>query len=229
MPTTPTPFRIAVVPGVNPGKWTKTWTERTRTPIEVTPIEAAVQRDVLTAGEADIAFVRLPIDREGLSVIRLYEEVPVVVVPREHPVSLYESITLADLDGETIRTEPVDEAIDLVVAGAGILLLSQSIARQHARRDLITRPVTDAAVIEIALAWLSDATTEDVEEFIGIVRGRTAASSRGTTTANESADQKLADQKLADRKPKSQMSVSKKSAGQEPIRRNRTGQKPRRR
>jgi hypothetical protein len=41
------------------------------------------------------------------------------------------------------------------------------------------RPVTDAPVTEIALAWLTDRTTPDVDEFIGIVRGRTAASSRG--------------------------------------------------
>ncbi|MDQ1542371.1 MAG: hypothetical protein QOK08_9, partial [Actinomycetota bacterium] len=33
--------------------------------------------------EADLGFVRLPIERDGLSVIRLYGEVAVIVVPRD--------------------------------------------------------------------------------------------------------------------------------------------------
>ncbi|MEX1077599.1 MAG: LysR family substrate-binding domain-containing protein [Homoserinimonas sp.] len=196
MPTNPTPFRVAIVPGVNPGKWTRAWADRRRTPIEVTPIGQADQLAALTEGRADVAFVRLPIDRANLNVIRLYEEVAVVVVPREHPISLYDSVTTADLAGETIRQEPVDAAIDLVVAGAGIMLLPQSIARQHTRRDLEVRPVTDAPVTEVAIAWLAEETTPDVEEFVGIVRGRTAASSRGASgEPQEAAPRKSAQQK----------------------------------
>jgi DNA-binding transcriptional LysR family regulator len=180
MPANPTPFRVAIVPGVNPGKWTKAWSERRRTPIEVTPIEVTDQRAVLTDGRADVAFVRLPIDRDDLSVIRLYEEVTVVVVPIEHPISLYDSVTLADLEGETVRHEPLDDAIDLVVAGVGILVVPFSLARQHTRKDLAVRPVTDAPTTEVAVAWLSDATTADIDEFIGIVRGRGPNSSRGS-------------------------------------------------
>lgn len=179
-----TPFRVAIVSGVNPGKWTKAWADRRTEPIEVTPIDVADQRAVLLDGQADLVFVRLPIDRERLNVIRLYEETPVVVAPKDHPISVFESVTLADLASETVRTEPLEDAIDLVVAGAGILLLPQSIARQHARRDLAVRPVTDAPATEIAIAWLNDHApenhvSESIEEFVGIVRGRTAASSRG--------------------------------------------------
>lgn len=178
-----TPFRVAIVPGVNPGKWTKAWSERQRIPIEVAPIEVEAQRTVLVDGEADVAFVRLPIDRDGLSVIRLYEEIPFVVAPLEHPLSVFDTVTLADLEGEDVRTEPIADAVDLVVAGVGILLVPQSIARMHTRRDLVMRPVTDAPVTEIALAWPADRTTPDVDEFVGIVRGRTAASSRGNPQA----------------------------------------------
>lgn len=174
-----TPFRVAIVAGVNPGKWTKAWTERRREPIDVTPIEAEAQRAVLVDGDADVAFVRLPLNRDGLTVIRLYEEVPFVVAAAEHPLSLYDTVTLADLDGEVVRTEAIADAIDLVVAGVGILLVPQSIARIYTRRDLVMREVTDAPVTEIALAWPADRTTTDVDEFVGIVRGRTAASSRG--------------------------------------------------
>lgn len=182
MPTSPTPFRVAIVPGVNPGKWTKAWAERQNTPIEVTPVAESDQRAVLTDGLADVAFVRLPIPREELSVIRLYEEVPMVVVPRDHPISLYDAVTLADLEDETVRYEPLEDAIDLVVAGVGVLVVPQSIARQHTRRDLAMRPITDASATEIAIAWLSEATTPEIDEFVGIVRGRTASSSRGVVT-----------------------------------------------
>ena len=37
---------------------------------------------------ADLSFVRLPVDREGLSVIPLYAELPVVVAPKEHEIAL---------------------------------------------------------------------------------------------------------------------------------------------
>jgi DNA-binding transcriptional LysR family regulator len=183
MPANLTPLRVAIVPGVNPGKWTKAWSQRRKNPIEVTPILDSDQRSVLTDHSADVAFVRLPIDSSDLSVVRLYEEVTVAVVPVEHPISLFDAVTLADLDGEAIRTEPLEDAIDLVVAGVGILVLPHAVARQHARRDLAIRPITDAPTTEVAIAWLADATTDDIEEFVGIVRGRTAASSRGMPAA----------------------------------------------
>src|SRR5690554_2757780 len=135
MPANLTPLRVAIVPGVNPGKWTRAWSQRRKNPIEVTPILDSDQRSVLTDHSADVAFVRLPIDSSDLSVVRLYEEVTVAVVPVEHPISLFDAVTLADLDGETIRTEPLEDAIDLVVAGVGILVLPHAVARQHARRD----------------------------------------------------------------------------------------------
>jgi DNA-binding transcriptional LysR family regulator len=136
---------------------------------------------VLTDRSADVAFVRLPIDSSDLSVVRLYEEVTVVVVAVEHPISLFDAVRLADLAGESIRSEPLEDAIDLVVAGVGILVLPHAVARQHARRDLAIRPITDAPPTEVAIAWLKDETTDDIEEFVGIVRGRTAASSRGSS------------------------------------------------
>lgn len=217
MSTHSSPFRVAIVPGVNPGKWTKAWAQRRTAPIEVTPVDAGDQRTVLVDGLADVSFVRLPVERHGLSVIRLYEEATVVVVPGDHPIALFDSVTTADLDGETIRHELLEDAIDLVVAGVGVLVVPQSIARQHARRDLAMRPITDAAATEIAIAWLSEATTPDIEEFVGIVRGRTAASSRGAAAAPaEPAEKKPAPKKQAPKKP-----GAKKPAARKPTSRQR--------
>lgn len=202
------PLRVAIVPGVTVTKWTRAWSERRPdTALEVMPVAEPQQRSVLftpltvdseeTGGgpdadgptaekshTADISFVRLPVDQSDLSVIRLYREQPVVLVPRDHPIALFESITLGDLSGETLRTEPLRDAIELVAAGVGIVVLPQSIARQHARKDVVARPITDAPPTEIAVAWVAEHTTIDIEQFVGIVRGRTAASSRGTGAAD---------------------------------------------
>ena len=66
-----------------------------------------------------------------------------------------------------------------MAAGIGLLVVPQSLARLHHRRDLVFRPVTDAPQSQVALSWLEDRTSDLVEEFIGIVRGRTVNSSRG--------------------------------------------------
>ena len=57
--------------------------------------------------------------------------------------------------------------------------MPQSLARLHHRKDLTYRPVTDAPQSQVALSWLEGQTTDLVEEFIGIVRGRTVNSTRG--------------------------------------------------
>ncbi len=60
-----------------------------------------------------------------------------------------------------------------------MLLVPQSLARLHHRRDLTYRTMADAPQSRIALSWPEEQTTDLVEEFIGIVRGRTVNSSRG--------------------------------------------------
>jgi hypothetical protein len=71
-------------------------------------------------------------------------------------------------------------------------LVPQSVARSHSRRDLVYRPVTDAEPTTIALAWLVDNPNELIEEFIGIVRGRTANSSRTAATRPAAPEKKPA-------------------------------------
>jgi hypothetical protein len=77
------------------------------------------------------------------------------------------------------RPATTGDAIELVAAGIGLLVVPQSLARLHHRRDLTYRPVADAPASEVALSWPEDRHTDLVEEFIGIVRGRTVNSTRG--------------------------------------------------
>jgi DNA-binding transcriptional LysR family regulator len=184
----PPALRIAFAPGVTVGKWTRRWQDRhPDLPIEVFPATEGEGVAVLHDGRATLSFVRLPIERDGLSVIRLYGEIAVLVVPRESELAQLESVAerqvveLAQVaDYSPVR--PVKDAVALVAAGVGFLRLPHSLARLHARKDVVAIPIEGAAETEIAIAWLRDETTEPVEEFVGIVRGRTEASSRANPT-----------------------------------------------
>ncbi|SHI62052.1 LysR family substrate-binding domain-containing protein [Streptomyces sp. 3214.6] len=193
-------FRLAYVPGVTPAKWARIWQERLPdtplTLLQVTPAEAS---DLLREGAADAAFVRLPVDRTVFSAIPLYTETTVVVVPKDHVITAAEEITLDDLADEVVlhplddvlgweqppgepafeRPATTEDAIELVAANIGVLVVPQSLARLHHRRDLTYRTVVDAPQSEVALSWPEEATTDLVEDFIGIVRGRTVNSTRG--------------------------------------------------
>ena len=185
MDTVPAAFTIAFTAGVTLTRWTRAWEERQRRiPLAFVATDAASQVSALHDGRADVSFVRLPVDRTGLSIIPLYAEVAVVILPKEHPLAALESVTLHDLASEdrVADTLSAADAVELVAAGGGIVTLPQSIARLHARKDVVARPVTDAPVTTIAIAWLEQRTTAQVEEFVGIVRGRTAASSRSVPT-----------------------------------------------
>lgn len=185
MDEAPADFTIAFAAGVTLTRWTRAWQQRQRhIPLAFLPTDATNQVSALHEGLADVSFVRLPIVRKGLSIIPLYDEVAVAIAPKEHPVSAVESVTLADLASEhrVAKTLSAWDAIELVAAGGGIVILPQSIARLHARKDVVARVVTDAEVTTIAIAWLEDSTTARIDEFVGIVRGRTAASSRAVPT-----------------------------------------------
>ncbi|MFF8973441.1 LysR family substrate-binding domain-containing protein [Streptomyces sp. NPDC014995] len=212
-------FRLAYVPGVTPAKWVRIWQERLPgvplTLLQVTPAEAS---DVLRDGSADAGLVRLPVDRTVFSAIPLYTEATVVVVPKDHLLTAADEVTLDDLADEVVlhplddvlgwerppgepafeRPATTADAIELVAANVGVLVVPQSLARLHHRRDLTYRTVVDAPQSSVALAWPEEATTDLVEDFIGIVRGRTVNSSRGRT---QQQPQPKGDKKREPRKP----------------------------
>lgn len=210
-------FSVAFVPGVTLAKWSKVWSERRPDlPLGFLPTPEQDQVRVLHDRAAEVSFVRLPVDNSDLSVIPLYREIPVVVLPKEHALADAESVTVADLAAEHLLQDPDlvpewrdvaeeirdgtrrplpsirdgDDAAELVAAGVGIVIVPQSVARLHSRKDVVARPVTDVAESQIALAWLEENTTPDVEEFIGVVRGRTARSSRAPQEEPEKAPPK---------------------------------------
>lgn len=179
-------FTLAYVPGVTPAKWVRMWADRRPDdPLTLLQTDVADQLTVLKDGRADMSLVRLPIDRDGVHLIPLYVEQPVVVVPKEHPITAFDEVSLADLAEENLLEFPdlTDaQLIEVVATGAGIAVMPQSIARLYGRKDVKYRPVTDAEPTEVGLAWLVERQSDLTEEFVGIVRGRTARSSRSAPT-----------------------------------------------
>ena len=194
------PFVLGAIPGATPGKWIDAWHERLpEVQLDLHAIAVADQRSALLGGGLDAALVRLPVDQDGLHVIALYEVVPVVVAAADSHLMAADELDLADLVGEVIVVPQDDvlglevpggvaasfapphdseEAIAVVAAGVGVVIVPMSIARLHRRRDADYRALRDGPNSAVALAWPVGRTTPAVEAFIGIVRGRTANSSR---------------------------------------------------
>lgn len=177
-------LRVGYVPGVTVSKWARIWAERFGDgSLELIGVPQAEQETALRQGRVEMCFVRLPIEREGMHAIPLYAESAVVVVPKDHPVALFEQIGIADLADERMQDAADIDAlagtVELVAAVGGAAIMPHSLARLHHRRDLVYRTVADAPSTQIALAWPVDRDSDVVQDFIGVVRGRTARSTRG--------------------------------------------------
>ena len=179
------PLRVTFVAGVTPDRWARTWRERfPDVPLELVPTEEAAQLDALRSGRAEMAFVRLPVEREGLHLIPLYDEVPVAVLPKEHLYAGLDEVVEADLAEEhrpDLSAMTVRQAVEVVASGTGVVVLPMSVARLHHRKDVVAVPVRDLEPTQVGLAWPVTADDPRLEEFVGVVRGRTARSSRGQT------------------------------------------------
>lgn len=189
-------FRVGFVTGATPDKWARAWRERRpRDPLHLAPVTEDEQEPAVREGRLDMCLARLPVDRDGLHCIPLYDETAVVVVPVEHLVTAAEEVTLADLaeeqlvvphrsgwtpSGSQLDFPPMSlrEAFEVVASGTGIVLAPMSVARLHHRKDLTYRPVTDLPPTTVGLTWRVDNEDPRVQFFIGIVRGRTVRSSR---------------------------------------------------
>ena len=189
-------FTLGVVAGTTPGKWVRIWGERMpRVPCRLEPLSAATQREALD--RVDAALIRLPIETDGLHVILLYDDLPVVIFPSDSHLAAAEELEPSDLHDQVLICPGDDvlgwrggtpaafdppattaEAIEVVGSGVGIVVAPMSLARLHHRKHVDYRPFRAGPVSTVALAWRADRSTELVETFVGIVRGRTARSSR---------------------------------------------------
>jgi len=205
-------MRLLLVPGTSPDRWARVWRERLPDdPLEVVHGSAADAVDAVLRGDVDAAVLRLPppgtrpsglpattpSTATGWAVVPLWTEQSVVVVPKDHVLTVVDEVDVADLAGETlpvpgddvlgwlppgvdvVEVPDVPTAADLVVAGSGLLVVPHALARLHDRKGTEVRPVPEAPGSPVVLVWRTDEEHPHAQELVGIVRGRTVGSSRG--------------------------------------------------
>jgi DNA-binding transcriptional LysR family regulator len=137
----------------------------------------------LADGTAHMALTRDTPASDDRHAIVLYRELPVVVAPRGSLVAGLDAVDLRDLDDENMLAVDLtagtgEDAVELVAANVGVAIMPQSVARALSRKDVVARPLRDAPDTGISLVWPVAGAHPNADVFVGIVRGRTANSSR---------------------------------------------------
>ena len=128
----------------------------------------------LRDGRADVGYLRRPFDDAGLRAIRIGSDPKVACLPGSHKLARRPSLSLADLEGESIldatrrRTSSVEEKFELVAAGHGIAVVPISVATSYSRPDLVYRPLTDAVPLETCLVVMADRQDQRVADFLTV-------------------------------------------------------------
>lgn len=159
--------------------------------IEVLRTNWADQAEVLHDGRADVSYVRLPVDQRGLKVQVLFEEPRVAVLPADHRLAGKSELLLRDLTGETLLQPPeavpewqaltgdtaprnapgslaVEEKLEHVAGGRGIVVLPQSTADFYRRADIASIVLSDIGPSRVGLAWDATRRSRLINEFAAL-------------------------------------------------------------
>jgi DNA-binding transcriptional LysR family regulator len=152
------------------------------------------QTEVLHDGRADVSYVRLPVDQSGLQVRPLLTESRVAVLPAGHRLAGKDTVTIADLADEHLLQDPaavpewrdaatemrnrsrqpapvfrtVEEKLEHVAAGHGIVLLPLSTAAFYTRPGIEYIQVSDIAPNQVCLAWDATRRSPLIQDFAAI-------------------------------------------------------------
>ena len=128
----------------------------------------------LRDGRADVGYLRRPFDEAGLRAIRVGSDPKVACLPASHPLARRVSLSLTDLQGESIidgasrRVSSVEEKFELIVAGHGIAVVPISVATSYSRPDLVYRPLVDAFPLDTCLVVMADREDPRVADFMAV-------------------------------------------------------------
>jgi DNA-binding transcriptional LysR family regulator len=162
------------------------------------------QTEVLRDGRADVSYIRLPADQRGLRVQALLAEPRVVVLPAGHRLAGKDTITIADLADEHLLQDPgtvpewrdiatemrtrrhhsapvlrtVEEKLEHVAAGHGIVLLPLSTAVFYTRPGVAYSHVSDIPPNQVCLAWDATRRTRLIQDFAAIAADHPPVASR---------------------------------------------------
>jgi DNA-binding transcriptional LysR family regulator len=152
------------------------------------------QTAVLRDGQADVSYIRLPADLSGLEVQALLTEPRVAVFPADHRLAGKDTVSITDLADEHLLQDPavvpewcgiaaemrargrasapvfrtVEEKLEHVAAGQGIVFLPLSTAVFYTRPGVAHSHVSDIAPSEVCLAWDAARRSALIQDFAAI-------------------------------------------------------------
>ena len=197
---------LSFITGTEPGKWFERFRERTRHGgLETLDSDDALAE--VLAGRAGLALTRLPDARvdDRFHVVELYPETPGVAFPKDSHLAAAEgALEPADLDGEIINWQlpenrevdaaAVRAALQIVAANVGVVIAPRPLLKVLSRKQIEHRELAGGAGTTIALVWPREGDSDEIQDFVGIARGRTANSSRQVAPKRSAREKTLAKQ-----------------------------------
>jgi DNA-binding transcriptional LysR family regulator len=150
--------------------------------VDVIRMEWDDQEELLRSGRVDVGVVRPPIDERGLRLLPLFTEDQLAVLPAAHPLARRRSLKRADLAGERYLRytdiapgaetplRSVEEKLEHVAAGHGIIVLPRSATAYYQRPDVKYVRVADAEPSAVLLAWEAGRRAKVLTDFIDVAR-----------------------------------------------------------
>jgi DNA-binding transcriptional LysR family regulator len=175
--------------------------EHSEVTVAVERLEWDEQEEAILSGRVDIAYARQPISERGLRLIPLFAESRLAALPAGHRLaqrSCLSTVDLADepqlrylqaapvpgLSGPQRPLRSVEEKLEHVAAGHGIIVLPLSATQYYGRPDIVYVPVVDAEPDQVYLACEAARRSKLIADFI-----RVAESLYADDTARPTAEQ----------------------------------------
>jgi DNA-binding transcriptional LysR family regulator len=172
--------------------------------VEPKRVDWSGETAALHSDEADVAFLWLPADTDGLRVEEVSVEQRCAALHLGHPLAAREQLHADELNPYPIMwtrlaprfwvdwwavnprpdgseptwgptNENVEEMLEQVAAGVAYCIAPESMARFYARPDLVWIPIVDIEPLRIALAWRTDDGSPLLQAFAEVVRELAAA------------------------------------------------------
>lgn len=184
---------IAFATGTAPSKWFRRYQELSGTRLTTLPSDDPFSEP------CDLALIRLPDPRVGEShhVVRLYEEARGVALPKDSeidPARAADEIvnyTFDPAENPGVATEALRSALQVVAANVGVAFAPLPLLKALSKKQInaVAYPV-DGPVTEVGLVWLKERDNDDIQDFVGVAKGRTVRSSRSNAQPARSRNRK---------------------------------------
>ncbi|QNQ89948.1 LysR family transcriptional regulator [Corynebacterium poyangense] len=184
---------LAFVTGTQPDKWVRRYRDRT----SHGPLSYHSDDDplvLLTQRKVDAVLCRLPdsrINQDECFVVELYEEQPGVAVPKD---SVFGEAAVAVTDHDIadeichyqpVSGQPVDigairTGLQIVAANVGVVLGPRPVLQLLSGKKIVDLEFCAPSwpATRVALVWWKDRDAPDIQDLVGIMKGRRPSSSR---------------------------------------------------